>query len=256
MEERAGMGSMGDSGAGQEPAPRRRILAVGVESALYGVIEALLNRSYFEVDRVPRGESGRILCGAMAFDLVLVRFPLPDVDAADFLAALRDPASPCAQSQVLLLADEQQLSRAQALVGPGANVALSAARTDELLSEVAARLLHVAPRVATRIMVRLQARVSDGDRQALCQAVNLSASGMLVRTDARYPLGTTVSFQILLPEERDAVVGTAEVVRHTVPELDKLEGIGLHYLGFRSDSEARLHAYLARDATSSFKLMP
>lgn len=234
--------------AGADLAARvlRRILAVGMEPEVYGRIEALLNRSYFEVDKVPRGDSGRVLCGAIAFDLVLVRYPLPDIDVTDLLAAVRIPGSPSAGCQVLLLADEARLFQAQRLVGAGADAALATERTGEFLSEFAARLLQVAPRVASRVMVRLQARISDGDRQEFCQTVDLSATGMFVRSDARYPLGSTMSFQLMLAEEREAVFGSAEVVRHAAGGQGKLEGIGLRYVEFRSGSEARLRAFLER----------
>lgn len=233
---------------GAEPPRRlRRILAVGMEPELYGRIEALLNRSYFEVDKVPRGRSGEVLCAAIGFDLVLIRFPLPDIGVTDLLAALKVPGSPCARSQVLLLADETQLFLAERLVGQGADMAVAADRTGELLSEFAARLLEVAPRVASRVMVRLQARIDDGVRQEFCQTVDLSASGMFVRTDARYPSGTTMSFQLVLPEDRDAVVGTVEVVRHAAGGKGRPDGIGLRYLEFRAGSEARLRAFLERD---------
>ncbi len=229
----------------------RRILAVGMEPEVWKRIEPLLNRSYFEVDKVPRGESGRVLCQSIAFDLLLVRFPLTDIDVSDLLAAVRRPASLCARSQVLLVADEARLFQAQRLVGQGADAALATERTGDLLSEFTARLLHVAPRVASRVMVRLQARIGDGDSQAFCQTVDLSTSGMFVGTDALYPLGTRTSFQLFLPQDSEAVVGSAEVVRQVSGGQGRAEGIGLRWVEFRTGSEAHLRAFLLRAADSS-----
>lgn len=246
------MGERVTTGAGFEPggdppSPRlQRILAVGMEPVVWGRLEALLNRSYFEVDKVPRGDSGRVLCEAIAFDLLLVRYPLTDIDVSDLLAAVRHPGSLCARSQVLLVADEARLFQAQLLVGQGADAALATERTGELLSEFAARLLHVAPRVASRVMVRLQARIGDGDSQAFCQTVDLSTSGMFVHTDVLYPLGTRTSFQLFLPQENGAVVGSAEVVRQAAGGQSRPEGIGLRWIDFRGGGEARLRAFLDR----------
>ncbi|MEO8195773.1 MAG: response regulator [Thermoanaerobaculia bacterium] len=248
MAERAEAGVAQHDGAETSDRNLRRILAVGMEPEVWRRIEALLNRSYFEVDKVPRGDSGRVLCAAIAFDLVLVRYPLPDIDVSDLLAALRVPGSPCAPSQVLLLADEARLFQAERLVGKGADAALATERAGESLSEFAARLLHVAPRVASRIMVRLQARIGDGDSQVYCQTVDLSTSGMFVRTDAIYPLGTRTSFQLFLPQDNEAVVGSAEVVRHASGGQGRPEGIGLRWIEFRSGSEAQLRTFLARAA--------
>ena len=69
---------------------------------------------------------------------------------------------------------------------------------------------------------------------------------MLVRTDTLYPVRTTVTFQILLPEEREPVTGDAEVARHTLFELEKLQGVGLRFSTFRPGAERRLHAFLER----------
>lgn len=246
MADRGSQDETRDPGAQPRSRGLRRILAVGMEPELYGRIEALLNRSYFEVDRVPRGESASELCAVIPFDLMLVRFPLPDIPVDNLLAAVRIPGSPCAGSQVLLLADAARLAEAEKRVGEGADLALAADRPGEFLSEIAARLLHVAPRVSTRIMAHLQARIGEGERQDLCQTADLSSTGMFVRTDERYPLGTSMSFQLLLPGEREAVAGTAEVVRHAAGGDGRDEGIGLRFLELRPGSEARLRAFLAR----------
>ncbi len=95
-------------------------------------------------------------------------------------------------------------------------------------------------------MVHLQVQISDGERHVFCQTADLSTSGMFVRTDESHPLETRMSFQLLLPEERDAVVGTAAVVRAAVGGQGSLEGIGLRFIDFRPGCEARLRAYLER----------
>ena len=246
MDERSEAEAAQDTGAGSVARGLRRILAVGLEAELYTRIEALLNRSYFEVDKVPRGESGRVLCSLIPFDLLIVRFPLPDMEIADLVAAVRVEDSPCARSHLLLLADPERLAEAQRLVGAGADAALATDKAGDLMTKLAARLLHVAPRVATRIMVHLQVQISDGERHVFCQTADLSTSGMFVRTDESHPLETRMSFQLLLPEERDAVVGTAAVVRAAVGGQGSLEGIGLRFIDFRPGCEARLRAYLER----------
>lgn len=251
MAEREHGGAAGGGGAAALAHGLRRILAVGLEPDLYRRIEALLNRSYFEVDNVPRGEGGRVLCSAIPFDLLIVRFPLPDMEVADLVAALRSEESPCARSHLLLVADPERLGEAQRLVGEGADAALATDRAGDLMSKLAARLLHVAPRVAARIMVHLQVRISDGERHVFCQTADLSTSGMFVRTEESYPAETRMAFQLLLPEEREAVTGTAAVVRSAAGGTNGPEGIGLRFVDFRPGCESRLRAYLARAGSPS-----
>lgn len=238
-------GSKG-GGAGAVAHSSRRILAVGLEAELFGRVEALLHRAYFEVDTVPRGEAGRVLGSVIPFDLLIVRYPLPDMEVADLIGSLRDEESPCVRAHLLLIADPERLGEAQRWVGEGADAALPADRTGDLMSKLAARLLHVAPRVAARIMVHLQVRISDGERHVFCQTADLSTSGMFVRTDESYPAETRMAFQLLLPEEREAVSGTAAVVRSAPGGANGPEGIGMRFVDFRPGCEARLRSYLAR----------
>lgn len=225
---------------------KSRILAVGIDRLLYDKIEPLLNRSYFDVDRVPRGESALILCSQVRFDLMIVGYPLPDMSLDALLEGIRRPESPCAENQLLLLAPAEQLAELHPLVGDGVDAVMSIGQPVQLLEEVASRLLEVAPRTATRLMVKLEAELREGKSLTLCQTENVSETGMLLRTDRLYPVGTQVQFELFLPGDRAAISGRAEVVRHTHQLIERVEGLGVRFAEFAGEGRRRLQEFLVQ----------
>jgi CheY-like chemotaxis protein len=224
---------------------KKSILVVGLEVGTFRSIDALLSRSHFAVDRVKHGESGLALSGHVRFDLLIVRHPLPDMTTAEFVGVLRRRGWVSSQAQLLVLAEDDKLAELKGQVNDALSAVLSVSQPAAVLDEVAGRLLKVAPRQATRLLVKLRARLESGDVLLMCQTENLSAGGMLVRTDQSLPKGTPAGFQFSLPGDREPLLGEAEVVRHAVPDIEKLVGIGLKFLSFKGNDKSRLDAYLA-----------
>lgn len=230
---------------------QKRILVVAVDRELFGKIDPLLNRAYFAVDKVPRGRSGAILCANVAFDLMLVGHPLPDMAFQEFLFEVRRGGSPCAASPLLVLTPEQRLGELKDLLAWGPNMALPLEDPRAILDEVATRLLGVAPRMATRIMVRLEVQLEEGKRLLMYQTENLSKAGMLIRTDHLYPIGTRVAIECLLPGDRSPLQGVAEVVRHAAPDVEKVHGVGVRFVELKGDGQKRLIEFLDRYGAAS-----
>jgi uncharacterized protein (TIGR02266 family) len=228
-----------------------RILAVGLERALFERIDPLLSRSLFAVDRVPRGESGVILAGQVRFDLVIVRHPLPDVSLELFLAALHRPGSASGKAPLLVFADQQRLAEARQAIGGGPAQVIASDEPMKLLEEVASRLLGVVPRVSSRLLIRLEVQLAQGKTLMMCQSENVSEGGMLLRTDRLHPVGTRVAFEVTPPGERTPIQGEAAVARHTVVGTEGVLGIGLKILNFKIDGKKRFTDFVARSQKSS-----
>jgi hypothetical protein len=225
-----------------------RILVVALERVLFDRIDPLLSRAHFEVDRVPRGAAGTLLSENVKFDLMVVRHPLPDMSLEVFCASVRKAGSPSVASQLLVLTESDRVSEAQALAPRHASLVLSITDPKRLLEEVASRLLGVEPRVATRLMIRMQVGVAAGKTLVMCQSENVSQAGMLLRTDRDLPIGTRVTFETTIPGDRDPIQGEAMVVRHTAPDVEDVRGIGFKFLAFRGDGEQRFRAFVSRTA--------
>ncbi len=225
---------------------RRNVLAIGVDAPTFDKVAPFLERSTFEVDRFPRGRTSLELISVVSFDVLLVRYPLPDMPVLDFLGELRKPGSNCLRTPVVLLTEEERMEEARYYIGKGANRALCIADTSDQLQNAVSDLLQVAPRVAVRVMASLQVKLEEGTSLAMCQTENVSATGMLVRSNVGYPPGTRLGFEFLLLGDSRAVKGEAEVVRHTTIGREAVRGVGCRFISFEEDGEKRFRDHLNR----------
>jgi hypothetical protein len=107
-----------------------------------------------------------------------------------------------------------------------------------------ANLLEVAPRVQVRLATNVEAALGNTGRELFCQTVNLSATGMLIRTQHRPPLGTPVVFKISLPDQFGTVCGRGELVRHASTGQSGVDGVAIRFVSFAKDGAEQLQSYM------------
>ena len=90
----------------------------------------------------------------------------------------------------------------------------------------------------------MEIKLGGAKDMILCQTENLSASGMLIKTERRYDKGTKIDFEFSLPDDIRPVSGIAEVVRQTMVGRDRVGGIGMRFLSFAGDSQRRFESYV------------
>ena len=223
----------------------RNVLIIGVDSNTFSKIAPMLERAAVEVDRFPRGRPSLELLFAVAFDALLVGFPLPDMDLDEFLSEIRMRESLTRHTPVLVLTEEKlQQEAQQRFVGKGANRVVPVSIGAERLQSVVSGLLEVAPRIGARMMASFEVQLEEGTTLAMCQTENISNTGMLVRTQVGYPIGTRLSFEFPLPSDGRTVKGEAEVVRHTLLGREQIRGVGVRFLSFEGDGKRRFREYL------------
>lgn len=224
---------------------RRNVLAIGVSAEEFDRVAPFLARDDFEVDRFPSAVGSFELTGEVTFEVLLVRFPLPDMELYDFLHEVRQEANPNRGSSIVLLAQSDKLKEAQSFIGRGANRVVGLEEADGAIHDSISNLLHVAPRKAARFMASMEIKIADGEKEMLvCQTENISASGMLMRTDKRYEVGTRIQFEFTLPHDSRAIIGIAEIVRHTMIGRDQVSGVGVRFLSFAGDSQRRFESFI------------
>lgn len=224
---------------------KRSLLVIGVDAPTFEKLAPLLERPNFEVDRFPRGRASLELVTLVRFDTLVAHYPLPDISLQDFLDAVRHADSSSRSSPLLLLTREDLLEEARYYVGKGANRALSLGENSERLQAEVSELLQVAPRLSMRVLASLHVQLDENTSLAMCQTENISRTGMLVRTNAAYPLGSQLRFEFTIPGDNRAVTGEAEVVRHTTGGRENVRGVGVRFLTFQGDGEQRFLRYLS-----------
>jgi uncharacterized protein (TIGR02266 family) len=223
---------------------RRNILAIGLSADEFARVAPFLARDSFEVDRFPSAVGSFEITNAVPFEILLVRFPLPDMELYDFLQAVRRNDGPNLRSSIVLLASQDVVKEALSFIGRGANRVVGLEETDGTIHQSISSLLNVAPRKDARFMARMEIRVDDAEEMLICQTENLSASGMLIRTDRRYEKGTKIQFEFNLPNDHRPIVGIAEIMRHTMIGRDKVSGVGVRFLSFAGDSQRRFQSFI------------
>ena len=227
---------------------RRNVLVVGVDTPTFHRVAPILSRTDFDVDRFPSGESALELLEVVPFDVILVRHPLPDMETEDFLNRVRgrDGHSACIRSAVVLLSKTESLVEAKHLEGRGANRVLLLDGDEGDLETAVATLLRVATRISVRIMARISVQVAAGTTTVLCQTENVSESGMLLRTDRQFPIGSILGFEFQLVGLTEPITGRAEVVRHTHLGRDSVMGVGVRFVDIFGEGRRQLESHLGK----------
>ncbi|MEM6796659.1 MAG: PilZ domain-containing protein [Acidobacteriota bacterium] len=193
----------------------------------------------WDVDRFPGGRGALDLLRPCSIDLVVLSHPLPDLALADFLLALREPRTASRHCGLVAVSERKNAAEALRFVGRGINRVISKKKAPRLLAPTVKALLRVAPRRPSTVPTRLELP-HLGSFEAVAR--NTSATGLLVETGQRPPKGTELGFELELPSERAPVFGRARVVRHTVPERERVSGLGMRIVAFSGQAAGRAYS--------------
>ncbi len=222
---------------------KQKILTVGGGELLAG-LEPILSRASVEAVHVPEPEAAVALLAEFPdLELVIVEYPLPTAAINRLLEALaRRPPSSYAPRMVLMF--PASLAAEVSTYSEQGVLVLGGQQPVERLEAAISGYLRRDPRPSRRLMVRLELRLGPGSILRLAQTRDLSSTGMLVRTTERVPIGTELSFEFELPGVEEPIRGTAEVVRYTVPERERVEGMGVRFKSLEAGGQAALDGFL------------
>lgn len=225
------------------------MLVVGLPRHVFDGLTPVLNRGQMFTESIATGREALELTSLFPYDAVIAGFPLQDVETRPFLTAMRKADCPSRNAAVLLVAGPEDLEDARALVGYGANRVLALDAPFAQIERAVAALTGVAPRMALRAISRVKVELSRGIKLVLCQTENISATGMLLRTDQEYPVGTEFAFELALPGVDRPIRGRALVVRSTLQRRERVTGVGVRFSQFEGSDGQRFSGYLDRLAS-------
>lgn len=181
-------------------------------------------------------------CGERPFSLVILRHPVTDMPIDEFLERLRAPEMRSARAFVLVLTDMASKEALGELSGPRSRFA-NLTDFASILATVAKEAIGVAPRASSRLMVELGIRVDGGSRSRFYQLVNLSATGMLVKSNDRIAVGEEVEVAFSLPDGTPPIRCRARVARHTDDNRES-KGFALAFEGLDTSATARIEQFV------------
>lgn len=254
---RAGLGARDPcmvrvSRAGEAVENGCELLLVGFEEAMRGRVLEGMARFGPRVTEAQDGSAALRFASHGRYDALVVSHPLGAAPTAGFLRAVRDPDSPCRASGLVLVAQERWCRDAEAYIGHGANRVLPLDQLPRALPAVLQPLLRIPARSLLRLPVRLEVAGNALLRRTLCETVNVSLHGALLRVPHTLRPGTDVRFELFLPGAAP-VFGEGRVVRQTAQGREPYPGIGVEFTGFDHGSEGLLadRLSLAHGPTSS-----
>ena len=159
--------------------------------------------------------------------------------AARFIASLREDASTRGLSVVVMARGDFDAGEVE-LLEAGANAILRLPAGPEW-NERLERLMSVPARKAARFPVSFMVEaLSNGGRPEQAQAVNLSASGMLIETQAPLAIRDEVRLRFTLPRAAKPIAAAGQVVR-VAPEAR----FGIEFRGLADQDAQQITGFLA-----------
>jgi uncharacterized protein (TIGR02266 family) len=219
---------------------RQSVLAVVGERSLFGRLAGRLNRSALDVSLSHSAQNAIFFTSVLRFELIFVGHPLADAGLDQFLVEVHRSGSPCADTPVLVLARGAEVAALErAHGGPLVEVVAADHLAGSDLEERVNRRLGIGALAASRVPVVLTTIIEAEGRRRRLRSRNLSESGILLQTRNPEPVGTVVQLDLELPGERTQLRLAAEVVRHALPEQERIHGMGLRFVDLR---DAQRHA--------------
>ncbi|TAM44726.1 MAG: hypothetical protein EPN53_15860 [Acidobacteria bacterium] len=227
------------------PAEGRELLVVGCDGGTRDRVRAGVAAAGHRVTVADDAPAAFRAAAGGRFDALLVSHPLAGAPTRGFLQAVRHPESPCRSSGLVLVAEERLRREAEGYLGCGANRVLAVEQVERGVAEVLRPLLRVPVRLPLRLPIRVQVLGNGLQRRVVCESVNVSLHGALLRTPHSLAVGTELRFELFLPEIPRPVRGEAVVVRRTVQGSETYPGIGVQFTGFAWGGEDALKARVA-----------
>ena len=229
----------------------RKLLMVGFERATKGCVDESLAPLGHRLVTVGSGAAALRLTFRRRYDALLVSHPMAGAPTSGFLHAVRNPESPCRTSGLVLLTTEKWRREAESYVGRGANRVLAMEEVPEALPEVLRPLFQVAPRFAMRIPSRIEVIGQAFPRRVICETVNISTTGMLLRVPHSVPPPTELRFELFMPGLEHAIRGEIRVVRQTCQGREPYPGIAVTFCGFEGGGGELLALHLGKHGGAS-----
>lgn len=223
----------------------KSVLIIGPHRQAHDLFDPLWSELNLEKQHFTSADTAlQIMEGGQPPSAVLVSYPLWDSSLDDLLAAMGRVFADNSPLPVVIMAPEKVLFEVAAFEDRGIHVISEDKPAEELRMSLRRLLGHV-QRAHPRFIVRMAVAIGSGSVLRACQSEDISLSGMLVLTSEEFPIGSQVRLEFSLSDDDEPIACQAEVVRYTQPDLEKVRGMGMNFLGFEEDGRERLEAFLA-----------
>jgi hypothetical protein len=224
-----------------------QVLVTRVDDATYRRIAETLRQTKVDLHRVRWDQTTLELVQGTTFDVVIIGYPVSRDALVRFLGAARARGAACRRAGLVLITETPHSDSAKALIGKGANRVVPVDELESRLVTAVEELARPAHRVPVRIPARVQLLASGRPLRLMAQIDNISTSGMLLRGVTQFPVGTTFSFEMVVPDEAKPIRGSAEIMRLADPGQEQVNGVGVRFVSFEGSDRLRLEMFIDRN---------
>ena len=227
---------------------QRHVLVVGAENDALERIAPMLRRAEFNVHTAEPSPVVFDLVLGTSFELVLVSYPLRELDLDDLIDALRREGSWCQKAALVLLAEPDHLDDAGALVDLGVNRAVSLDWPEGRLHQAIAR----SSRSRTEDLAP-GAGAPQGRDHGPIQEVSLPDRQRLSNRNApprRRRSRSGNALQLLLRHPRRSAAWSREPARSSARTNSTREGtagLGIRFVRIAGEGEEQLESFVMRN---------
>jgi DNA-binding response OmpR family regulator len=221
----------------------KRVLLIGAPPGFADAVAPLLTRDGIVVDRLAASPAVVELVARASFHLVLIGLPAPTGFLNELLRSIRRPGGLCRNASVLLVGGEVGAPEVASANAIGANGRIDWPQPPDPLRERLAAALEIAPRKDVRVLAKIRVAMATRTKRMACQSVNVSRSGILLRTEESIEIGTEAELEFALPGDTEPISVLARVVRHMEFGKEHARGIGFVFLEYRGTSLAKLDRF-------------
>ncbi len=227
-------------------ATKKRVLLLSLSPMAEFALAPILRRADLQISKMAHPARSLELLRSEEHRLVLAGHPLDEISIPRLVTALRSADCASRGAGLFVVTVGRPPDELKRMVGKGINAVLPANAPPVELQRTAARLLDVAPRAAIRALVKVRVRLGSGESAFLAQTENISATGLLIRSDRRPEPGTRLPIELALAGESLPLRCVGEVVRHVDAEREGLRGFALRFVDLPPGDRLRIERAVER----------
>ena len=222
------------------------VVIVGPSRPCVESLAGLWGEMSIEVKQFPSAEEAlHDLRDREAPEAVLISYPLWDMSLADLYPALQRIDR---HSHLIVMSPAASLHEVAPYEDLGVILVSTDQSTHALRREVQTLVGQPSTRSA-RFMVRMEVQIAAGRVLRACQSENISETGMLIRTNEEFPLGASIQVEFVPPGQEEPVKCSAEVVRYTSPDKERIRGMGIRFVAFEDEGDEILGQALRKQVS-------
>lgn len=222
--------------------PPEVLLAVRLPKDAFDMADQLLEPMGIAVHGASTHQGALDQIGWFPFTYILSS--VPSIAPVPFLEAIRAPGSMCRSAGVIFFSKDHLLEEAAIFIGRGANRVITSSNLEAQLQDMVTELGMVSER--TKVRLKVYVDFDDATPSDVWHSENVSATGMLVRTQTAIAKGVEIDLQFTVPGDDLPIHARAVVVRQTTFAREDFPGLAVRFLSFVGEGQHRLSLFLGK----------